>query len=74
MNKKFLIHPLHEILLAIVLLALIAFAVHSCVNRYNNKGQAQINEMLEYHSAPDQLTIECNGYIKIRKAEELAEK
>ena len=66
MKRKRITNPLAEIALALVLLAIIGFAVRSCVN-CNNKEQAQINEMLEYHSAPDQLTVEQDGYVKIIK-------
>lgn len=66
MKRKRITNPLAEIALALVLLVVIGFAVRSCVNR-NNKEQAQINEMLEYHSAPNQLVVEHDGYIKIIK-------
>ena len=66
MKRKRITNPLAEIALALVLFAVIGLAIRSCVKRYD-KEQAQINEMLEYHSAPDQLTIECDGYIKIIK-------
>lgn len=66
MKRKRIINPLAEMLLALVLLVVICFAVRSCVNR-KYKDRAEVNEMLEYHSAPNQLTIECDGYIKIVK-------
>lgn len=66
MKRKRITNPLAEMILALVLLVFIGFAVRSCVSR-KDKERAQINEMLEYHSAPNQLTIECDGYIKIVK-------
>lgn len=65
MKRKRITNPLAEVALALVLLVAIGFAVRSCVNR--NKEQAQIDEMLEYHSAPNQLVVEHDGYIKIIK-------
>lgn len=66
MKRKCIINPLAELVLALVLLVVIGFAVRSCVNP-SDKEQAQINEMLEYHSAPNQLVVEHDGYIKIIK-------
>lgn len=64
MKKKCLLHPLLEIILAFVILVALAFMMNYCTG---DNEQAQINEMLEYHSAPNQLTIEQDGYIKIIK-------
>lgn len=64
MKKKRLLNPIQEIILAIALLIAIAFIVNHCTSDIE---QDQINEMLEYHSAPDQLTVEQDGYIKIVK-------
>lgn len=64
MKKKSLIHPVLEIILAVAMLIAIAFIVNHCTSDIE---QDQINEMLEYHSAPDQLTVEQDGYVKIIK-------
>ncbi len=64
MKKKSLIQPVLDIILTVVILIAIAFIVNYCAR---DTEQEQINEMLEYHSAPDQLTIEQDGYVKIIK-------
>lgn len=64
MKKKSLIHPVLEIFLAVAILIAIAFIMNYCTR---DTEQEQISEMLEYHSAPDQLTIEQDGYVKIIK-------
>lgn len=66
MKKKFLTNPFFEILLAITLLVVIALIMNFCTSD-NDKDLAQTNEMLEYHSSPDQLTIERDGYVMIIK-------
>lgn len=64
MKKKSLIHPVLEIILSVAMIIVIAFIMNYCTRDIE---QAQINEMLEYHSAPDQLTVEQDGYVKIIK-------
>lgn len=64
MKKKLLTNPFFEILLAIALLVVIVLIMNFCTS---DKDLAQTNEMLEYHSSPDQLTIERDGYVTIIK-------
>lgn len=64
--KRITIYVIKAIIIALVIWLVIMKVLTSSILE-ETKHDQQVYEMLEYHSAPDQLTIEYNGCINIVK-------